>query len=133
MAWDHSTRRARLPGNWQKLRREILSTANHQCQGLAPTQAPPPSTPPWRAGTFAPDGRWHAAACDRHATDVDHVVAGDDHSPSNLQALSLPCHRAKTARERQEQAARMAAMRRRTPEPHPCQATAQHTSVTQII
>jgi hypothetical protein len=33
------------------------------------------------------------------ATDVDHIVAGDDHEPSNLQALCRFHHARKSARE----------------------------------
>lgn len=41
----------------------------------------------------------HAPGCDGIGTDCDHIKAGDDHRISNLQWLSGPCHKAKTAAE----------------------------------
>ncbi|WP_374205687.1 HNH endonuclease [Crossiella sp. S99.2] len=35
----------------------------------------------------------------RLATEVDHIVPGDDHRPENLQSICSPCHRTKSARE----------------------------------
>lgn len=57
----------------------------------------------------------HVPACDGVATDVDHVVRGDDHRYANLQSLSHPCHMAKTAAE--GVAARVTTTR--PAEPHP--------------
>ncbi|WP_267969981.1 HNH endonuclease [Streptomyces thermodiastaticus] len=37
--------------------------------------------------------------CPNHATEVDHIRPGDDHSMSNLRAICSPCHKAKSSRE----------------------------------
>jgi 5-methylcytosine-specific restriction protein A len=77
MAWDGSTRRSRLPRNWPQLRRQVLRRDKGVCQ------------------TRFSDGR----LCGREATDVDHIVAGDDHSLTNLQSLCHWCHARKSAQE----------------------------------
>jgi 5-methylcytosine-specific restriction protein A len=87
MAWTNSTRRARLPSNWQALRSATARRAKGKCEGI----------------TLAGEPRWHVASCDGTGTDCDHDVEGDDHSLSNLRWLSSPCHDHKT------QAARKAA------------------------
>lgn len=41
--------------------------------------------------------------CDRPSAEVDHIIplrSGGTHARSNLQALCIPCHRAKTAQSR---------------------------------
>lgn len=70
-AWSGSTRSARLPSSWPKLRRFVLRRDNGVCQLCR-------SAP---------------------ATEVDHIVAGDNHHVTNLQAVCSPCHRDKTLRE----------------------------------
>ncbi|MFD0276161.1 HNH endonuclease [Kitasatospora sp. NPDC127111] len=37
--------------------------------------------------------------CSARATDVDHIVPGDDHSDDNLRSLCGWCHRQKSASE----------------------------------
>lgn len=69
-AWATSDRRARLPQHWNRIRLRTLRRYNHRC-----------------------------ADCGNRATEVDHIVNGDDHSDSNLQALCAPCHRKKTQAE----------------------------------
>ena len=54
------------------------------------------------------------------ATDVDHIIAGDNHELSNLQALSHACHTAKTTHENAAAKARMRATAAREQPPHPC-------------
>jgi hypothetical protein len=54
------------------------------------------------------------------ATDVDHIVAGDNHELSNLQALSHACHTAKTTHENAAAKARIRATATRERPPHPC-------------
>lgn len=68
--WQGSTRRARLPRNWNRVRATILHR-DPTCQacGTAPS------------------------------TEVDHIQPGDNHHPSNLQGLCTNCHRAKTQAE----------------------------------
>lgn len=70
-AWQGSTRRSRLPKNWPTLRRKVLAAQ--------PTCAHCHKLP---------------------ATDVDHIVAGDNHDLANLQGLCSPCHTRKTVAER---------------------------------
>lgn len=76
MAWATSTRASRLPHNWAAIRQAVLTKAGHQCQATH-----------------------HHPRCTGQATDVDHIIAGDNHSLANLQALSKPCHDAKTRLE----------------------------------
>ena len=96
MAWTTSDRAARLPKDWNQRRRAILTRDQHQCQA-----------------------REHEPDCDGTATEVDHIISGDDHSMSNLQALSAECHKAKTARDNANRLADIRAMRYRAEEDHP--------------
>mgnify|MGYP003590832492 CR=1 FL=1 len=96
MPWSTSNRRQRLPKDWDRRRAVVLSQAAGRCQ----------------ATTHAPD-------CDGRATDVDHIIPGDNHTRANLQALSAACHRAKTAHESAQRNQQRAAMRRRQAETHP--------------
>lgn len=116
MPWSTSDRRQRLPTNWNKTRKQVLAKAKYKCQGLDPVATPPPTS---RAAVGG-HRRWHHPACDMHATDVDHIVAGDNHELSNLQALSHACHTAKTAHENAVAKARMRATATRERPPHPC-------------
>ncbi|MFD5573700.1 HNH endonuclease [Streptomyces cadmiisoli] len=85
MAWQGSTRKARLPRNWPQIRRRILRRDKGLCQ------------------TRFSEGQ----LCGRDATDVDHIVPGDDHSDANLQALCDWCHAARAAvRAAQQRASR---------------------------
>lgn len=95
--WVASTRRARLPADWASvIVPRILARDGHQCR------AP-----------LADDTR-----CTEVATDVDHVVPGDDHRDENLQALCWWHHRRKSAAE--GNAARPAPPTNRRPaEQHP--------------
>lgn len=61
MAWDTSTRRSRLPSDWPKRRARILKR-DPLCRIAGP-------------------------ACTARSTEVDHVIANDDHRDSNLQGL----------------------------------------------
>jgi hypothetical protein len=90
--WANSNRRAELPSNWDQLRRFVERRAGGLCQAVE-----------------------HVLGCDGIGTDCDHIGDRDDHSPDNLQWLSVPCHRAKT----REQSARYFARARRQPERHP--------------
>lgn len=71
---------------------------------------------------LARDGQ-RCRLCGAPATEVDHVVAGDDHSLANLRALCRRCHARKSATEGARAAAQARAVRRaryeRAPEPHP--------------
>lgn len=69
-AWAGSTRRSRLPPDWNRTRRRILRR-----------------DPTCKVCTLRP------------STQVDHVERGDDHRDANLQGICDPCHRAKSASE----------------------------------
>lgn len=73
---QYSTRRSRLPADWPKLRAQVKKRAGGRCE----------------AGTHEPN-------CDGTGVQCDHVVAGDNHSLTNLQWLSKQCHQAKSNRE----------------------------------
>lgn len=73
MAWERSTRHDRLPHNWEALRAECKRNAKGRCQYPV-----------------------HDPECDGIGTDADHINQGDDHSITNLQWLSGPCHARKT-------------------------------------
>lgn len=96
MAWSTSDRRFRLPKGWPAIRAEVKRRARGLCQA-----------------------EYHVPQCDGLGTDADHIAQGDDHGYTNLQWLSEPCHRAKTARETAERNKRNAQLKRRPQEPHP--------------
>ncbi|QSR28889.1 HNH endonuclease [Nocardioides aromaticivorans] len=73
MAWSTSTRHDRLPGDWDARVKAVKNRANNQCEAA-----------------------YHVEECDGRGRDVDHIRQGDDHSLTNLQLLSGPCHAAKT-------------------------------------
>lgn len=96
IAWQTSTRRERLPRNWDQLRAHTRDRAGGRCEATA-----------------------HHPDCDGWGTDADHITPGDDHTPGNLQWLSPPCHQAKTAGEAADRNRERAAQRRRPNEQHP--------------
>ena len=70
VAWERSTRAARLPGDWAARRRFVLER-DPVCR-----------------------------VCRRAASvEVDHVIPGDDHNPGNLQGICTDCHKTKTQTE----------------------------------
>jgi len=78
MAWAGSYRRARLPGNWDGIRAQVLMSADYSCEWV-------------RTDT--------GLRCGRYANQCDHIIAGDDHSRENLQALCEWHHARKSATE----------------------------------
>ncbi|GAU67317.1 hypothetical protein SSP35_04_04050 [Streptomyces sp. NBRC 110611] len=99
MAWHGSDRRSRLPNDWPVRRLSVLKRDGFQCVAF-----------PWDTG----------ARCTAPATDVDHILPGDDHDPVNLQALCRWHHARKSSAE--GAAARGRRPSRRRPErPHPGQ------------
>ena len=92
--WQNSTRAARLPGNWQTIRKRILARDGFQCQ-------------------------LRGEHCTHTATEVDHITAGDNHNPANLQSVCAPCHADKTKSEHVAATKATAARRLRPTEPHP--------------
>ena len=73
-AWEGSTRRGRLPADWPLRRRRILKRDSYRCQIAGPR-------------------------CTTRATEVDHIVANDDHGDHNLRAVCAPCHATKSGQE----------------------------------
>ncbi|ASU85953.1 HNH endonuclease [Nocardiopsis gilva YIM 90087] len=94
--WRNSTRRSRLPRSWPSVRAGVLERDGYRCTWIE-----------------------HGERCERVATDVDHIVNGDDHSDQNLRSLCRPHHRAKSSSEGGRAAAAKQPKRRRDPEPHP--------------
>lgn len=73
-AWADSTRAARLPKDWKKVRARVLRRDGRRCY-------------------------YHGPDCIGVADQVDHVVPNDNHDPANLAAICGPCHKAKSAQE----------------------------------
>ena len=96
MAFETSTRRARLPASWPELRAKTKARAKGRCEATI-----------------------HDPKCNGIGTDCDHVRPGDDHALENLQWLSRACHDAKTKTENAQANTDRAALRRRPQEPHP--------------
>lgn len=92
MNWETSDRRSRLPRDWPKRVTATKARADGMCEAQV-----------------------HAPGCDGIGRECDHRINNDDHSLTNLQWLSTPCHKAKTQREAQAAKPK----RRREPEPHP--------------
>lgn len=92
--WGGSNRKKRLPPGWGRLRQGVLSRDGFRCQ-------------------LRLDG------CVGIATEVDHTVAGDDHSLANLRAVCSRCHSKKSSAEGLEARRRKAARRFRPVERHP--------------
>lgn len=98
MSWDTSDRRDRLPHDWAVRRLRVLRRDSYRCQARLS------------------DGR----LCLAPASDVDHIVRGDDHRPENLQSLCRWHHSQKTAAEAAEaRRANPRPSRQRPPEKHP--------------
>ena len=79
MGWESSDRKARLPKNWNKIRESVLKRDGYRCVARDDS------------------GR----RCVNKATDVDHIMRGDNHARSNLQSLCAECHKVKTQAESQ--------------------------------
>ena len=90
--WVGSTRRSRLPPNWRKLRLRVMRRDQNACQWVVNLRT----------------GETH----DAPATEVDHIVPGDDHSMSNLQALCSKHHAQKSGTEGARAAANGRAIRK---------------------
>ena len=92
--WNSSTRRSRLPKDWQSRRRQVLSRDDWICQiGLS--------------------------GCLTEASDVDHIVAGDDHRLENLRAACSYCHAKKSSAEGHARRRELLSRRFRPRDRHP--------------
>lgn len=91
--WAGSTRRLRLPPNWNQLRAEVRTRSGGRCEEVGD------------------DGR----RCNEPGRDCDHIVRGDLHDLSNLQWLCPKHHASKSGRE----GAAARPRERRPPEKHP--------------
>lgn len=93
--WASSDRRVRLPKEWHARRARVLRDHGRICHLCGGPGA----------------------------TEVDHVVAGDDDSPENLRPAHKDCHARKSATEGGRAAGTQrrarADARKRTPEAHP--------------
>lgn len=94
--WKNSTRKQTLPPNWATLRKSILTRDQERCT--------------WDD---------HGDRCTRPATEVDHVIPGQDHTPQNLRSLCRIHHRAKSSSEGGTASSKRRAKRQRPTEQHP--------------
>lgn len=80
MGWGEqpSGRKLRLPANWEALRLAILQRDKYTCHHVMETSG---------------------LLCGRAANQVDHIQRGDNHDPSNLQALCPYHHGVKSGSE----------------------------------
>lgn len=95
--WGGSTRKSRLPSNWETIRRAVLTRDGYRCRWI-------------REDT--------GQRCNEHANQVDHIVQGaDDDHPDALQSLCGWHHQRKSSSEGGHAAAarRKAAKKRRHP------------------
>lgn len=79
--WRGSTRRSRLPADWDTRRAAAQTAAHGRCEMTTRLNRP------------------HHRDCNGTGTECDHITAGDNHEPTNLCWLSTPCHKVKTASE----------------------------------
>jgi len=92
--WKGSLRAKRLPSNWGSLRKTVLLRDGHKCKLQYP-------------------------GCLGTATEVDHLLQGDDHSLTNLQAVCSDCHKVKTNKDRVVLLASRRKLRYRPGDRHP--------------
>lgn len=95
--WSGSTRRTRLPADWNRRRERMLRRDGYRCTALDD----------------------YGIRCEEPATDVDHIEPGDNHDETNLAALCAWHHAKKSAREGGRAARTHRAPRQRPPEQHP--------------
>jgi 5-methylcytosine-specific restriction protein A len=96
VGWETSTRSTRYPDDWALRRLRVLRRDGYRCQARDST----------------------GAQCGDPANQCDHIVAGDDHSEDNLQALCRWHHARKSSAEGAA-ARKPRAKQAREPEPHP--------------
>jgi len=96
MSWATSDRASRLPHDWPTIRQAVKRRAKGRCEAEV-----------------------HVRGCNGIGSECDHIKAGDDHSMGNLQWLSTPCHKAKTAADNAALRTARLAMTKRPLEAHP--------------
>lgn len=94
MSWSTSNRASRLPKNWHRVRAFVLERDRRTCQ-------------------------IRSDRCTLIANQVDHVIAGDNHDPSNLRAVCSACHATKSSREGSTAATERRKLRYRPIAKHP--------------
>lgn len=94
--WKDSTRRDRLPPDWDRLRARRFALDGAMC-------------------TWLVDG----VRCGAPANQCDHVIPGDDHRLSNLTSLCGPHHAEKSAAEGVEARRKKARAALLEPDEHP--------------
>jgi 5-methylcytosine-specific restriction protein A len=75
--WSGSERRSQLPAKWSAIRRRVLRRDGSRCTALS----------------------HEGVRCAEPATDVDHIVPGDNHGLHNLRSLCAWHHRKKSSSE----------------------------------
>lgn len=95
--WADSDRKGRLPADWPLLRRIVRERSGGRCEVI----------------------KANGKRCWDAATDCDHVIAGDDHSLSNLQDICTWHHRKKSSAEGNAAKAAYRAQLKHPVETHP--------------
>lgn len=95
--WANSDRKSRLPADWPLLRRVVIERAGGRCEVI----------------------KRNGRRCWDDGVDVDHKVAGDDHSLANLQLICIWHHKRKSSREGNEAKALLRGQLKRAPEAPP--------------
>lgn len=94
MSWTTSNRSSQLPWNWPAIRANVLARDSRLCQ-------------------------INGIGCSRRATEVDHIIRGNNHHYSNLRAVCTVCHKYKTGLEARQGRMRLKELRKRPREQHP--------------
>lgn len=95
--WEGSDRKSRLPDDWPLLRQIVIERAGGRCEVV----------------------KRNGKRCWDKGTDVDHKVAGDDHSIQNLQLICEWHHKRKSSREGNAAKALLLGALKRPPEAPP--------------
>ena len=95
--WANSDRKSRLPADWPLLRQVVMERCGGRCE------------------TVKKNGK----RCWDKATQVDHVIPGDDHSLANLAGICDWCHARKSSREGNAAQAAQRELLKYPVEPHP--------------
>lgn len=94
MGWETSNRSFRLPWDWKFRRAKVLARDYRLC-------------------------KIRGIGCLIRASEVDHIIHGDDHSLENLRAVCTVCHKRKTSKEAWQGRMKRRQLRKRPLEQHP--------------